>query len=260
MKRLFFISLFILAAAIIAYTVREDPHRFSESECRRCHIDAENNPKQLVASVTRLCRKCHRRRMRVASHPIDIAPAITRVPPDMPLTNGRLTCNTCHNVHAKRYTAFREKSYFLRRRARGKDFCASCHEIDPLKLGHKQLLDTAHMGRKYKVINKSQPLDPLSTQCIGCHDGIVGSFADYSFGVGAWTHNLQGPHPVGIHYNESRMKLGSLRPVSRLNRKIRFFGGRIGCGTCHDPYSKIPGQLVMSNFESRLCRECHYNK
>jgi len=40
-------------------------------------------------------------------------------------------------------------------------------------------------------------------------------------------------------------------------QEIRLFEGRIGCGTCHDPFSKLPKQLVMSNKGSRICLACH---
>lgn len=259
MRKLFFIIFFVLVGVIIAYTVAENPHSFSESECKDCHKDVETNPKSLVAPVAMLCKKCHKRGMTTASHPVDITPKITKVPLDMPLTDGMLTCNTCHNLHASRHTAFGEKSYFLRRAIKGREFCDSCHDVNPLEIGHEALLDVAHMARKYHTLNRTQPLDALSVQCIECHDGTIGKQADYVIGAGYREH-LWGSHPIGVDYNQSRMQYRGLSPLSRVNKKIRLFNGRIGCGTCHDPYSKLPGQLVMSNDESKLCRECHYDK
>lgn len=262
MKRYSIIVLLVLAVAALVYSVRESPHDFRDDECRRCHIDTEGDPKKLVAPITRLCRKCHRRGMRTASHPVDIRPETVRIPRDMPLKKGKLTCNTCHNVHGKRYTAFAEKSNYLRRTAKGRDFCAACHKVDPLEFSHIAQLATAHMARKYRVTNPNQPLDPVSINCIGCHDGTLGREVDYVIadGEGFYDHN-SGSHPVGVDYRRSRMEGGGLAPVSQLKKKnIRLFGGRIGCGTCHDPYSKLPGQLVMSNIGSKLCLECHIDK
>ncbi|MDP2168333.1 MAG: cytochrome c3 family protein [Thermodesulfovibrionales bacterium] len=258
-KALFILVLIILSAAIIAYTVMENPHGFSDSECSKCHVDAGKTPKELVAPVIGLCAGCHRRGMKTASHPVGILPGITRIPQGMPLENGRLTCNTCHNIHAKRFTAFGEKSYFLRTTARGRDFCAACHTVDPLLAGHKELLDAAHMGRRYTVTDASQSIDGLSLECLSCHDSSVGSLSDYIAGAGYWEH-LRGPHPIGVNYETSRRMSGGLKPASRLSKKIRFFDGRIGCGTCHDPFSGLSAQLVMDNTESRLCSECHFDK
>lgn len=249
-----------LLIAVIAYTIREKPHAFSEAECGRCHYDEDDDPRKLIAPVAVLCGKCHKRGLKTASHPVDMRPASIRIPADMPLTDGKLTCNTCHNVHAKRFTAFGEKSYYLRRPVTGRDFCASCHERDPLSPGHRELMDVAHMARKYKPSGDSDTLDTLSVECIGCHDGLVGRAVDYAFGPGSWEHNFAGPHSIGVHYNERRMSVGGLRPISQINKSIRFFGGKIGCGTCHDPFSKRQALLVMDNKDSRLCSECHFDK
>lgn len=260
MKRFLILVAVILLAAIIAYTTIEDTHDFSDSECQKCHVDSENNPKELTASVSKLCGICHRNGMKTASHPVDIFPETTKIPSDMPLSRGKLTCNTCHNPHAKRFNAFGEKSYFLRRTAIGREFCISCHEADPVKQSHKDMFDSAHLGRKFRSTNPSKLLDKMSVDCISCHDGTTGQAVDFSYGEGVWRHNLTDTHPIGVSYEESRMKDGSLKPISKLSKKLHFFGGRIGCGTCHDPYSKLPAQLVMTNENSRLCTECHFDK
>ena len=259
MRRLVFIAALIVLAVVIAYSVREEAHRFSESECKRCHVKPESNPAMLVESVTKLCTQCHSKGIKTASHPIDMKPRLVRVPLDMPLRNGKLTCNTCHNVHAERFNAFGEKSYFLRITARGKDFCIACHEMNPVELGHRELLVTAHMGRKYMVTDDRQSLDAVSVECIGCHDGSIGVAADYTMGSGSWEH-LDGAHPIGTDYRQSRMKRRGLAPVSKIDGRIRLFDGKVGCATCHDPYSTLKGKLVMSNDGSMLCIECHYDK
>lgn len=259
-KARYLIALPILALlVVVAYTLREEPHKFTEYECMRCHMDVENDPSALVSPVETLCAKCHRKGLKAASHPINVRPEITRVPLDMPLSMGLLTCNTCHNVHADRFTGFGEKSYYLRRPYGGREFCISCHEDNPIPSGHKRTLDIAHMGRKFRVTDENQPLDGLSLGCIGCHDGTVAGNVDYVVGAGSWRH-IEGSHPIGVDYNESRMKAGGLAPLSRVDKRIRLFDGRLGCGTCHDPYSGLPGQLVMENVKSRLCTQCHDDK
>ncbi|MBI5639649.1 MAG: cytochrome c3 family protein [Nitrospirae bacterium] len=256
MKKLLLIIIFLAISALIAYTVRDNPHSFSEEECSRCHVDAVNFPQEMIAPITQLCLPCHKKTTQRSSHPVDIAPEMVRVPADLPLINGMITCNTCHNIHESRLNAFGEKTYFLRRPAPGRDFCISCHEAKLTNNSHIELIAYAHMKGKYTVTDKSQPLDSLSMDCIGCHDGSVGKSVGYAVGKGVWNHQ-RGSHPVGVNYRESRMRKGELKPVEKLSKKIRLFSGNIGCGTCHDVYSKIPMQLVMSNDGSRLCFACH---
>jgi|Deesub1362A_J573_1020465.scaffolds.fasta_scaffold00004_394 predicted CXXCH cytochrome family protein len=250
----------ISISAIAAYTISKEPHKFSERECRNCHLAPYKNPKWLIASVTRLCKKCHRKTIRASSHPVDVEPKLARIPADLPLKNGKITCNTCHNIHSESRLVFGIKSYFLRRPTTDmKFFCIACHEEDRQKPGHKELITLAHIGSKYRVTDPTQPLDPLSVQCIGCHDGTIGSPVNYSLGGGIWAH-IDDAHPIGVHYNTARMRRGGLAPISMLDRRIRFFAGRIGCGTCHDMYSTLPAKLVMENDDSKLCRTCHYDK
>lgn len=261
MRYLLLIGLLIIISVIIAYTVSENPHSFTEAECKECHIDPEHNPQALTASITKLCAKCHRRTIRASSHPVDIVPQIAKIPSDLPLKDGKLTCNTCHNVHTEGTLIFGIKSYFMRRpTADMKFFCIACHEENRLKPGHKELITVAHMGSHYEVVDPSLPIDPLSLECIVCHDSTIGVSAEYSSGEGIWTHTDGSSHPIGVHYNTARMRSGGLTPPSSLDRRIRFFAGRIGCGTCHDMYSTLPARLVMANDESRLCTACHYDK
>jgi predicted CXXCH cytochrome family protein len=99
---------------------------------------------------------------------------------------------------------------------------------------------------------------------VSCHDGTFAS--SVTIRAGAWKHGRdflrhdQGSHPVGIDYEAARLKRGSktdLLPLSQVDRRIRFFKGMVGCGSCHDPYSTIPKKLVMSDRRSRLCYSCH---
>jgi predicted CXXCH cytochrome family protein len=49
----------------------------------------------------------------------------------------------------------------------------------------------------------------------------------------------------------------ALRPESALDRRVRLFDRRVGCGSCHSPYAEGRALLVMSNVRSRLCLSCH---
>jgi len=254
------IALLLLIAAIvavtglIAHTVSDNPHDFSEDDCMRCHIDPADHPKAMRISVTRMCEECHRKLMRASSHPVDRLPELATVPADLPLAGGKITCNTCHNIHSTRFSAFGQKTYFLRRPSVGREFCLACHDARRTRDRHVELVASAHIGSRFTVTDGSQPLDPMSVECISCHDGNVGSSVDYSLGQGVWNHD-NGAHPIGVSYRESRMRNGGLLPVSMLDKKLRLFGGKVGCGTCHDMYSKLPKKLTKN--EQFLCTSCH---
>jgi predicted CXXCH cytochrome family protein len=237
---------------MVIAVLSRNPHEFTEKECLKCHTDPDNAPKMLTAPVSKLCKHCHKKVTMASSHPVDVYPRGMSIPGDLPLRDGKVTCSTCHNIHLEDMVILGSKTYFLRRPTSDiKFFCISCHEEDPQNPGHL-LIATAHTGNKFRVKDPSQPIDPLSAQCIGCHDGILAGSAKFIIGSGVWQHRGD-PHPIGVHYKRARMRNGRLAPLSRLDERIRLFAGRIGCGTCHDMFSKLPGKLVMRN----LCTNCH---
>lgn len=261
-KRILYIAAacgFIAALmAIYAYTEKRDGHTFTKDECFRCHRDPYSNPKQLVRRpIIEICSPCHQSFLKLSTHPVEVRPKNVTVPADMPLNYGRLTCNTCHFVHAERKTVFGAKTYLLRRPTGDmKFFCVSCHEENIANPGHYDALGSAHIGRKFRVVDAGEGLDSVSIECIGCHDGTIGMSATYSLGAGDWSHN-EGQHPIGISYADAMIAKKDLVHYSRLDKRLRLYNGKIGCGTCHDMYSTIPGKLVMSNEYSALCMGCH---
>lgn len=246
----------LAATGLIAYAMSDNPHDFAKGDCLKCHLDPSGHPTAMRTSVSRMCDRCHRKIRRVSSHPVDRQPKLVRIPADLPLSRGKITCNTCHNIHGKRFASLGGKTYFLRRPVMGREFCLSCHMTLRSAGGHAELIAVAHRGSRYQVVDGSKPLDGMSVECIGCHDGSVGKAVAFRLGQGVWNHD-KGVHPIGVSYRENRMKRGRLVPVSMLDKRLRLFDGRIGCGTCHDMYSKLPKNLVKSNAGSRLCKSCH---
>ncbi len=105
-----------------------------------------------------------------------------------------------------------------------------------------------------------QPLDPESINCMGCHDGAVGRFADsaiHGTPEGQQGSSIGVTHPVGVPYQEAAASTKDLRPVGSLDQMIRLYSGTLGCGTCHSVYAKHIKYLVMDNQGSRLCTACH---
>lgn len=260
MKRTLALVLLAAAAlAIYAYTERTKFHAFSRKECFNCHQSPFDEPLLLVKKpVSEMCSPCHRIIMKTSSHPVGIAPWRVVVPPDLPLRDGLITCATCHNIHGEKESVFGRRTFLLRRPvSHTKFFCVACHEENVSTPGHRELTDVAHVGSRYRAIDFSGELDPLSAACIGCHDGTVGVDAAYTLGPGQWMH-IRGPHPIGVDYREASGRKRNMARLRDVDGRLRLFGGKIGCGTCHDMFSTLPGKLVMRNSRSRLCRECHY--
>jgi hypothetical protein len=258
--KLLAIVLLVLLGAVLAYTLTDEPHSFTDEECYNCHFYPGGDPTRLTAPVAILCKSCHLKIVKGATHPFNVVPLMATVPSDLPLTNGKVTCNTCHNIHSEFTIVFGIKSYFLRRQVSDvKDFCIACHADNLERPGHKELFIVAHEANKYVITDPNEPIDPLSAECIGCHDGSIGPVADFSVGSGVWMHAGSG-HPIGVDYREARMRGSGLRPMSELNEKIRFFNGRMGCSTCHDWFLNKNVKLVMDRNRSIICIECHYQK
>jgi predicted CXXCH cytochrome family protein len=246
-----------------------EPHKFSRDRCPTCHVtDGSGNAlgRQLTAPITLLCESCHGKIFEEGYlHPIDVRPRNTRIPADFPLSpSGELTCSTCHDIHSSYFTPYGAPSRYLRRLEAGKKFCEACHSGATAKPGHAGTMGEAHFQSKYIQKSSSQTIDHQSKNCISCHDGAYAS--SVSIGAGTWSHRKElmphdaGSHPIGVDYENARVAKGRktpLRPIAMIDRRIRFFDGKIGCGSCHDPYSTIEKRLVMSDVRSSLCLSCH---
>lgn len=132
---LILISIFLFI--IIGYAAFKSAHDFSEGECINCHVDYKKNPKSLQSPITLLCKKCHTEITSASSHPYDVYPVSVKIPPDLLLHDGMITCNTCHNIHMERFSLSGEKTYFTRRTKIGKELCISCHIGGYDRLGNK---------------------------------------------------------------------------------------------------------------------------
>jgi len=240
--------------ALTAYSQIRGPHDFAESDCNKCHWDVEKKAGDLKPVLSSICAGCHAEARQKLSHPVDVKPE-TVMPADMPLVDGKLSCLTCHYVHpfSIKYKPF---SYFLLRRpGRGAAFCIACHGID--EKGHI-IYENVHQG-SYKVTDRSTSLDAYTLQCIECHDKRINNPGD-SLGAGSWQHfGASGlNHPVGVSLDRiAGRKPREYNPEVALLQEIRLFDGKLGCGTCHNAYSKEKNLLVVNNYKSRLCLACH---
>jgi predicted CXXCH cytochrome family protein len=231
-----------------------DPHQFSKRDCEMCHVDADNNLGNLKLMSNSRCVSCHADLQGSQPHPVDISSNIL-LPDDMPLVNGRLGCITCHFVHSFSDPYQNRSGNLLRRPGRGAFFCDTCHPRIDGK-GHVVYENIHRDSYRLSAINSS--LDTYTLQCVECHD----RYLDRSFGSGAaWkrsSFNRRSNHPVGV----SLAQISAKKPLKfnhpdALPGNIRLFNGKIGCGTCHNAFSKEKFMLVMNNWRSRLCLQCH---
>jgi predicted CXXCH cytochrome family protein len=248
-----FISTAYGSAGELFQTSLNEPHRFSKKECDLCHADADKDPSRLEPMFNSKCMGCHPDVNQSLSHSVDIAPAIS-IPGDMPLVNGRMGCITCHYFHPFSDKHKNRSGNLLRRSGKGALFCNACHPVDVK--GHV-VFENIHRD-SFRLSTRNRSLDVYTLQCVECHD----RYLDRSFG--STTTRKRSPfaagwkHPVGVSLERiAARKPRKFNHPYALPQEIRLYDGKIGCGTCHNAFSKEKSMLVMSNWRSRLCLECH---
>jgi predicted CXXCH cytochrome family protein len=261
--------LLVLITLMLVYALERVPHKFSDSDCGGCHAKDSSGRvlgKKLNGPVLTLCERCHRDILSDGYiHPINVAPRQAIVPRDMPLSpEGTITCATCHDIHASYFTPYGTRSHFLRRHETGRKFCEACHKEPLQESGHRGILGEAHFKSKYVATSGVGEIDDMSRNCLSCHDGSLAP--QVTVHVGEWVHqesmvgNDMGTHPIGVDYESARtahLHRTDLVPIGLVDPRIKFFDGKVGCGSCHNPYSKVEQELVMSNRGSKLCLACH---
>lgn len=104
-------------------------------------------------------------------------------------------------------------------------------------------------------------LDPLSVDCLSCHDGAGASqinveFRNRPYDKRPMVNSFSTDHPVGMTYGAYVAADRGYKDVGG-NTKMIFVKGKVGCLTCHDPLNTEKGHLVMSDYGSALCKTCH---
>jgi predicted CXXCH cytochrome family protein len=200
------------------------------------------------------------------SHPVGVVPQMD-VPPDLPLDKaGRVTCTTCHDT-SQVGTARPEAAFGLRRSPGGGGLCQACHRAQPgseTRLSHAIMIGSAHGGGDSTTMSRTAfapgIADSRSMQCMGCHDGSIAESDNMALTSGptASGHTLGVTHPIGVDYAATAMARRAFQPASSLQRgAVRLVDGKVGCTSCHSPYSMHAKLLVMSNDRSGLCLSCH---
>ena len=260
MKIYALIAVMVLAATATAAGLLasgQKGHQFTDDQCTTCHLGQGTLRGELKPDITKACGTCHSFGAQgYTSHPTDIEPRM-HLPPDMILVDGKMTCVTCHVMHKMEDGKKGQDRYYLRRSVSGKQFCLICHSVD--EKGHL-FVGATHGGKgkgKVRLESFSSRVDSTTLLCIECHTDRISSID--SAGSGTLQHSSgRLNHPVGIEYDRVASKKPHLfAPRSMLKKEVELADGKIGCGTCHNRFSRHRYMLVMSNDGSALCLSCH---
>lgn len=114
-------------------------------------------------------------------------------------------------------------------------------------------LQSAHSGDRI--------LDPISMECITCHDGTVARAVYYKVktpaeaAVGS-SLTVGGSHPVGMDYTKYVNNRSYVAYYS-LPQNMVLMDGKVACISCHDMLNKTPAYLAVDLNSSNLCFSCH---
>lgn len=253
--------------------------------CNNCHQTQPNTSDnqrhletkvgKIAGDINQLCTSsgCHNFDP-LLNHPVGIKPK-TEVPEDMPLDiNSRMTCLTCHkepnSSDGSDYTINSNENFL--RRPKGIGLCNECHTNITGTLSqssHWQFSVYAHLGtinENSQAASRGNPnrfigeLDIESRTCLSCHDSISAT-------IPSWNETPQqkyirwqsmSDHPIGMEYMDTaRLKSENYWYPQTDNHRIRFFSGRMGCGSCHSLYAQNEYHLVERNENGELCLKCH---
>lgn len=238
--------------------------------CSSCHTSAVAGRSTLRfgGNVSQLCQSCHDGRLATREvHPVDLAPSaaiLQKIPSDIPLENGILTCLSCHDISSdckagQQPAAANHNLLRGTRVSHPMEFCFRCH-----------------VQENYRTFNAHDQLEagkPKTDTCTWCHDRIPDINSRFkegtsyllrskSYGVCNNCHAVEKNHPTGdSHMNATptekmmwHMSAYELQPrmnlpfkqlleyVRAANRAPRSIpldeNGRITCYSCHNPHEK----------------------
>lgn len=103
--------------------------------------------------------------------------------------------------------------------------------------------------------------DPITMECVNCHDGTQASAVDYKFlktelmGTASLV-TLQASHPIGMDYRVYNCTLGFNQGVG-LPAEMVLMNGQVGCASCHNLLGTNRLYLAVDMESSNLCFTCH---
>lgn len=227
-------------------------------DCGNCHL---NDPEEkggkdrllFTKDITQICSDCHPGSSKL-SHPVGSLVKGALPKPFVVDWKGETTCATCHFFHKD------ANPFFLRTVQAGKNFCLLCHDMSFFRgmVDSGIALQGAHLVKTFEELKALGFIDPLSLECLQCHDGVTAKDVQILLSAGGAVEHLTGAtHPIGVSQVEAARRDSGYVPPERLPEQITLIEGNVGCITCHEPYKKVHGALVMSMSGSKLCKACH---
>ncbi len=255
------------------WTQTQGPFHYTGQYCKACHTTVPEGKADMRlkygGDYNLLC-KCHAPESYV--HPVDLAPShglAKRIPTQLPLEDGKVTCLTCHDIH--RQCSRRE---FDTTSVRGApypnrlDFCYLCHDQSAYQPYNPHIQKTASGEKNPKT-------------CLYCHakvpDENVDTYESVQF-VGDLVNLCQRCHRIDGNHSGNFDHM--VKPSKKLlavmkNMEVKFdiilpldADGKLTCITCHNPHDKgiIPESLPSAKgagakfrhrLPERICIECH---
>lgn len=104
-------------------------------------------------------------------------------------------------------------------------------------------------------------VDPLTMECISCHDGTIASAIGYRFEIKETLGTtsvvtLQAAHPIGMDYRLYNCTNG-FNYGGSLPADMVFMNGQVGCASCHNLLGTSRLYLAVDMNSSGLCFACH---
>lgn len=285
----------VVAAPAYAQTARVQPE--SRRDCALCHLDwmdafnapprqaptlLIDRPAASIVTDPATCLGCHdgsvadsRRSVWLEhGHQVGVVPsAAVHVPRTLPLTDGRMTCRTCHTAHASAGPVTLATAVFLRIPDGDGPLCTSCHAAKtggpshgmhpigalPYELPAALVAAGARTGSKRDQITcqvchvahgaEAEPLLTMKTSdnglCATCHIGTQ---------PGQFTPGAPGVHPLNPVLAEPARRAAVAQMGGRLGD-----GDRLACISCHRSHEARPDSFLLMRELSggEFCLGCH---
>ncbi|MGQ9650217.1 MAG: cytochrome c3 family protein [Phycisphaerae bacterium] len=200
-------------------------------------------------------------------------PASMKVPADLPLVNGRISCRTCHSAHPAGQTDDMATAVSLRRAGAGNELCGACH-IE--KTGGPSAGVHPVQGMPWAIPEEllepdaRQGPSPRDLTCRVCHMAH-GSREDHLLVPGADTGqlclNCHAKMRPGLWRSDTPREHPQAPPLSNDSQRqaIAAMGGRLGadgtitCLSCHKIHDGVTDRYLLADSltDSRLCTRCH---
>jgi len=117
-----------------------------------------------------------------------------------------------------------------------------------------------HLFVPYVIQGRTFSIDKQTKQCLSCHDDMIsaGKDADGRSIIEKNYHETTGKHAIGLNYFDFVINYPQtfLYP-DPARHNIIFVGGKLGCLSCHNPFSPLPFHLNALESDGSLCNECH---